>query len=103
MTDPWALPCPYCQRVNELHLAPADPLEVPEAGAASMCWYCGNPSIYDSSPLYPGRLVLRWPTETEARELDEQEDFQQMKAAWRERGGMDPLDFSEAVRRKGTE
>lgn len=98
------LACPYCLRRNENHLEPSEPLEVPQPGAASMCFGCGRVSIFDSSPFRAG-LVLRRPTAIEAAELEGDEGVQVMLAAWRDKvlgKRMDPFDFADEVRaRKG--
>lgn len=52
--------CPHCQGEVDSHTGVANPdTDVPEEGDASLCLYCGLPSIFTKD------MMLRLPTEEE--------------------------------------
>lgn len=73
--------CPWCKAKSD-RATNATPGEVmtPEDGDVSLCFYCGEWAVYDTS--LPAALAQRKPTEAEFIEIGEDPDCQKLRAAW---------------------
>jgi len=70
--------CPFCGYHHD-RITPSTREEAfPENGDASMCWSCGAFAIIDDR----SDLGMRKPNRKEQREMDGDERFAQMRAAW---------------------
>jgi hypothetical protein len=68
--------CPWCNALNDsaTNVLPGEAIR-PDDGAAALCLYCGEWSIFESSQL-------RKPTPDEFIELGTDKDCQIARAAW---------------------
>jgi len=70
--------CPFCGFHHDRITAMNDEV-FPENGDASMCWSCGEFCIIDDNT----DLGRRKPNKKEQREIDKDDRFPKMRAAWR--------------------
>jgi hypothetical protein len=77
MTIEWPTTCPFCgQRHDAVTTANADDERMPEDGDATICFTCGEFSIFDATG------GMRRPTLAELRVLDEDHRVQAARMAW---------------------
>ena len=80
--------CPNCGQEHNRSTKAKEPAagEFPKDGDCSFCWKCGSINIFESD----AEGGLRHPTESEQREIDNDNDVNEMLKSWRVKTGRLP-------------